>query len=199
MELDELKETWKQSSSTKTTNADIMEMIQHKSHGPIAALKREFRKQMIVMCILPIILLITNLDDVHRVFTSIMFWSYTAFCVGLIAFAFNNYRITGKMERMDGMVRANLEQQIAILQTRLRWLILGLRIALLYFIFLAEVVPYFQHYRMLDLWHSFSPFVRFGTYALLLILQYFLSGRTIQRKFGDHLIYLKELARDMEY
>src|SRR5258706_15792977 len=109
MELDELKETWKHSNLPKTTNTDVMEIIRHQSHAPIAALKREFRKQMIVMTILPIILVITNLDDIHGVFTSIMFWSYTAFCFGLIGFAFNNYRITGKMEGMDAMVRSNLE------------------------------------------------------------------------------------------
>jgi len=55
MELDDLKQTWKQSETNKNINTDIMNMIQHKTYGPIAALKKEFRKQIIVMCLLPML------------------------------------------------------------------------------------------------------------------------------------------------
>jgi hypothetical protein len=95
------------------------------------------------------------------------------------------------------MVKANLEQQVSLLQKRMQWKIIGLRIALLFFIALTEVLPYFQHYRMLDKWHSLSPFIRFGLYAALFAIQYFLSPRVLQNKFGRHLTYLKELAKEM--
>ena len=175
-----------------------MELIRQKSYGPIAALKREFRKQILVMAILPLFLLLTNADDITRVLTSIMFWSYVAFCLGIIVFAWNNYRIADKMEKMDGIVKSNLEQQVNILETRLKRKIIALRAALIYFILLTEVVPYFQHYRMLDKWHSLSPLVRFGSYAGLLLLQYFFSAKIIRRKFGTHLNYLKDLVHEMQ-
>ena len=197
MELDDLKQTWKQ-SEVKNLNTDIMKLIQHKSYGPIAALKREFRKQIIVMMILPVMLILTNADDISRVLTSVMFWSYVAFCLGIIVFAWYNYRIVKKMEVMDGMVKSNIEQQVNILETRLKWKVIALRIVLLYFILLTEIVPYFQHYRMLDKWHSLSPVIRFGSYAALLLLQYFLSAKVIRRKFGTHLNYLKDLMREMQ-
>src|SRR5258706_3695349 len=199
MELDDLKQTWKQSETKKNINTDIMKLVQHKSYGPIAALKREFRKQIMLMMILPVMLLLTNADDISRVLTSVMFWSYVAFCSGIVVFAYYNYRIVSKMEVMDGMVKSNLEQQVNILETRLKWKIIGLRIALLYFILLTETVPYFQHYRMLDKWHSLSPFIRFGSYAALLMTQYFLSAKIIRRKFGRHLNYLKDLVQEMQY
>ena len=108
-----------------------------------------------------------------------------------------NYRIVEKMGRMDGKVLSNLEQQIDLLETRLRWKLIGLRVILLFFIALVEIVPHFQHYRMLDKWNSLSPLIRLGTYAAFLVLQYFLSKMVSERKFGGHINYLKSLMKEM--
>jgi uncharacterized membrane protein len=198
MELDDLKQAWKDTNNSKLKNTDIMELIRHKSYGPIAALKREYRKQMIVMLMLPVFLFITNMDDLSKPLHSILFWSYVIFCIGVVAFAYYNYRIAARMESMEAMVKSHLVQQINTLQESLRWKVIGLRIALLFFIALTEVVPYFQHYRMLDKWHSLHPLIRFGSYAAFLTLQFFLSKKILQRKFGRHLSYLKELVKEME-
>jgi hypothetical protein len=197
MELDDLKQRWKEKTNQKPTNKSIMEMIQHKSYGPVAALKRSYRKQIVVMLLMPFILLFTNLQDITKPLSSVMYWSYVVFCLGMIAMSLNNYIIAHRMQRMDGLLKENLEQQITLLQTRMKWTIIGLRLALLFFIVLAEVLPYFQHFRMLDKWHSLSVFIRFGLYAALLILQFFISPLVLQRKFGRHLASLKELANEL--
>lgn len=199
MELDDLKNTWQQNNFKKITNTDIMELIQHKSYGPVAALKKAFLKQIRLMIIVPIIIFLTNADDVSKVLSSVMFWSYIAFCIGVITFSYYNYKTVNKMEGMDKMVRSNLEHQITILEERLRWHKAGLRIALLYFILLTEILPYFQHYRMLDKWHSASPVIRYGVYVMLLVIQYTFSRVLWDRKFGSHLRYLKELVKEMQY
>jgi hypothetical protein len=198
MELDDLKQTWKQTTIQTNKNTEIMDLIKHKSYGPIAALKREFRKQIAVMALFPLLLFTIIMRDTGNIFTNILFWSYVAFCLGMLLFASINYRIVNKMGAMDGVVRANLEKQIALLETRLKWKLVALRIVLLFFIVLLEVVPFFQHYRMLDKWHSLSPLVRFGTYAAFLVLQYFLSRMVSERKFGAHINYLKSLIKEME-
>ena len=198
MELDELKQTWKETTIKKNKNTDIMDLMKHKSYGPIAALKREFRKQIAVMALLPLFLLVTTIQDVTQVYTNVLFWSYVAFCLGMIIFALANYRIVKKMGAMDGMVKTNLEQQIDLLETRLKWKLIGLRMVGLFFIVLLETVPYFQHYRMLDKWHSLSPLIRFGAYAAFLLLQYFLSRMVSERKFGAHIKYLKSLMNEMQ-
>src|SRR5437868_15056136 len=169
MELDDLKQAWKQTDKQKPLNKNIMEMIQHKSYGPVAALKKSYKKQMTVMFIIPLLLLLTNLDDVNKALTSVMFWSYVAFCIAVIIFAFYNYKIASKMQQMDGIVKSNLEQQILLLEKRLKWKIIGLRIALVFFILLTEIIPYFQHYRILYKWHSLPVIIRYGFYAALLI------------------------------
>jgi len=198
MELDDLKNTWQQTPITKNKNWDIMEIIQQKSYGPVAALKRAYRKQMVLMLLIPLMLVAVNSQDIHGVLTSILFWSYVAFCIGVIVFAYRNYRVADKMSNMDVIVKTNLEQQIQLLEKRANWEIAGLRGVLLFFVVLLEVVPYVQHYRMLDKWHSLPVLARFGAYAALLALQYFMNKILKQRKVGRHLDYLKTLVQEMQ-
>lgn len=198
MELDDLKNIWKQSPEKNNLNTDIMELIQHKSYGPVSALKKVFRKQIALMAIIPLVLLTTNINNVEGVLTSILFWSYVAFCIGVIVFAYYNYRIVSKMEGMDAMVKDNLEQQVSLLEKRMKWEILGLRCVLLFFILLVEIVPYIQHYRMLSYWHDLSPFIRFGAYSALFLLQFFMNRRISERKMGRHIAYLKRLVSEMQ-
>ena len=197
MELDDLKHSWQQQPA-KIKHTDIMELIRHKSYGPIAALKRSFKKEMKFLIIIPVFVLMVNVKDWEKTLSSVMFWSYIIFCFGVFSFSYQGYRIVGKMEGMEGMVKGNLQKQITLLEKRLQRTITGVRIALLYFIALTEVLPYFQHYRMLDKWHALSPWIRFSTYAGLLLLQYFVSRYALHRKFGQHLTYLKGLVRELQ-
>jgi hypothetical protein len=196
MELDHFKKIWMHADPQKT-NTNIMELIQHKTYGPLAALKRAFKKQIRLMLIIPFILLATNINNLVGVATSIMFWSYVIFCVGIVAFASYNYRLVSKMSGMDSPVRENLELQVSLLEKRLKHLVIALRITLLYFILLAELLPYVQHYRMLNKWHSLNPLIRYSVYAALFILQYFFSSKISYRKFGVHVSYLKEMIKEM--
>jgi hypothetical protein len=98
MELDDLKQSWKEADKNqKKQNNNIMELIQQKSYGPIASLKRGFRKQMIVMALIPFYFILIDINNIQGLLTSIMFWSYVVFCIGVIAFASYNYRITKNM------------------------------------------------------------------------------------------------------
>ena len=112
-----------------------------------------------------------------------------AFCAGMVVFGSANYRIVKKMGTMDGMVRYNLEQQVGLLEKKKHNAQSNK---------LPLQSPYFQHYRMLDKWHSLSPLIRFGAYAALFVLQYFLSRIVSERKFGGHIKYLKALISEMQ-
>lgn len=199
MELDELKNQWKQTDKIqKLKNQNIMELIQNKSYGPVAKLKRSFRKQIIAMALIPILFISTNLEHIDKTLSSALFWFYILFCISVIVFARFNYSIVKKMEGMDGKVKSNLEQQIVILETRNRQKLNGLRSAFLLFIVLLEVLPYFQNFRMLNKWHSLSPFIRVGGYIALFSFQYFVSLTVNRRNFGKHIAHLKELVKQMQ-
>jgi hypothetical protein len=198
MELDDLKKQWQQANKLKQPKKDVIELIQQKSHGPVAELKKSFRKQMIAMTVVPIAILATNLQHIDKTLSSALFWFYILFCIGVIVFARLNYTLVKKMESMDGVVKSNLEQQVFLLETRLKQNLIGIRIALLSFIVLTEVLPYFQNFDMLNTWHSLSPFIRFGAYIALFLFQYVVSRTVSKRKFGQHIAYLKELIKQMQ-
>ena len=197
MELDDLKQSWKDQKTDTAKNTNIMELILHKSTGPVAALKRGFKRQILLMLLMPGLIFIANSMNAEGLLRSILFWSYVGFCILAVVFFYFDYRIITRMESMEGDVKANLQKQILLLEKRLRWKIIGLPIITLFFILLLEVLPSIQYYRMLTTWHNLSPFSRFGAYGLLLLFQYVVSRRINERKFGAHLRHLKELVREM--
>jgi hypothetical protein len=199
MELDELKNQWKQTDKIqKFKNQNIMELIQNKSFGPLAELKRSFKKQIIGMTVLTIAIIAANLEHIDKTFSSAIFWFFILFCISVIIFARLNYAIVEKIEGMDLNVKSNLEQQIVILETRIRQKLIGIHTAFFLFIILLEVLPYFQNFRMLNKWHSLSPFIRFGGYAVLFLYQYFVTRMGSRRGSEQHLANLKELVKQMQ-
>lgn len=198
MELDELKQQWKKADSLSTYhNQNIMEMIRHNSHGPVAALKQAYRRQGAMMLVLPIVLILTNLSNIESTLQSVLFWTYVAFCIIVAIYARHNYRIVQQLDETEGLVKPHLEKMIIVLETRMRHNVAGAKFALIFFIVLTEVLPYIQHFSMLDYWHGLSPFIRFGAYALLVLLQYFSLKRMSYLKFGRHIQRLKELVGQM--
>lgn len=198
MELEDLKTTWDESPDEKNVNTNIMQLIQQQSYGPIAALKATFRKQIVFMSIIPLVLVLTNIQDVAGVFTSIIFWVYVAYCIGMILFAAYNYRVVQRLEVPEGSVKQHLETQVRLLEKRANAEIILMRGVLLLLVLLVEVVPYIQHYRMLSYWHSLPVYVRFGCYGLLVLLQYVMNRRIKYSKVGRHLDRLKSLAEQLK-
>ncbi|MDB5210070.1 MAG: hypothetical protein JWQ30_897 [Sediminibacterium sp.] len=199
MELFELKQQWKKTGSLPTThNHNIMEMIRHNSNGPVAVLKQSYRRQAAIMLVLPIAMTLINLSNIGSALSSVLFWTYVAFCVAVAIYAGYNYRVVATLDETDSMVKQHLEKTIAVLETRMRQNVTGVKIALLIFIVLTEVLPYIQHFPTLDYWHGLSPFIRFGAYALLILSQHFSLRRMSYLKFGQHIERLKELVRQME-
>ena len=197
MELDDLKNTWKQEDTKQTKTPNIMEMIHQKSRGPVASLKTAFRKQMIAVTVLMSTIIISNARNVDSVSSNILFWSYIAFCLSLVFAMYFNYRLVAKMEKMDGQVKSNLEEHVSLLEQRMKWQNIGARIVILFFIVLLEVIPHYQHLRMLDKWHALSPAIRFSSYAAFMIFQYFLSNAVKRKRFGRHIDYLKQLLNEL--
>ena len=197
MELDDLKQAWKKENNKQTKTPDIMELIHQKSKGPIASLKNSFRKQMMVVTALMSVVIATQANNVDSISSNLLFWTFIGFCLSMILAFYYNYRYTGKMENMDEKVKTNLEHHVTMLEQRLKWQNIFARLVILLFILLLEVIPLYQHVRMLDKWHALSPFIRFGSYAAYLVLQYFISRAVTQKKFGKHLDHLKGLLKEI--
>ena len=198
MELDDLKQTWNTQTNDNTLNNDtLMQMIQHNSTGPLVGLKKAFSKQYRFIIIVAVFVLL----QLTHGFTSInviMFTFYAALCAGLAYFFYSNYRLVKRMEKMDMEMKTTIQQQISLLETRLQWHLTAVRIALLVFIALIEILPLFQHSRMIDKWHILPAYIRILVYAGLIALQYFASRSISRRKYGNYLAHLKELATQLQ-
>jgi|GEM_PF-1308786 len=198
MELDELKQQWQKADSQQTTqNQNIMEMIHHNSNGPVARLKQSYGRQIAVMSLLPIVLILTNLPNIESTLSSVLFWTYVAFCFAVAIFARYNYNKVKKLEATEGMVKPHLEKTVEVLETSMRRSVTGVKIAMLVFIVLLEVLPYVQHFHMLEAWHGLSPLIRYGAYTILLVVQHFSVKRMSYIKFGQHIDRLRELVGQM--
>lgn len=198
MELDDLKKTWKQENQKQTKTPDIMELIHQKSRGPIASLKNSFRKQMIVVTALMSMVIATQAGNLDSTSSNLLFWTFIGFCLAMILTFYVNYRQTGKMEAMDEKVKNNLMKYVNMMEQRLRWQNIGARVVILFLILLLEIIPLYQHVRMLDTWNSLSPLIRFSSYAAYLVFQYYISRSVTRRKFGKHLDHLKYLLKEVK-
>ena len=198
MELDDLKKTWKQENQKQTKTPDIMELIHQKSRGPIASLKNSFRKQMIVVTALMSMVIATQAGNLDSTSSNLLFWTFIGFCLAMILTFYMNYRQTGKMEAMDEKVKNNLMKYVNMMEQRLRWQNIGARVVILFLILLLEIIPLYQHVRMLDTWNSLSPLIRFSSYAAYLVFQYYISRSVTRRKFGKHLDHLKHLLKEVK-
>jgi hypothetical protein len=198
MELDELKQTWKQAEATmKPANANIIELMQNKSYGPVAELKRRFRKQLIIIPFL-VAIVINNLSIKHNIFSDPIFWCYIAFCTFVCASFYFNYRLLNKMQCMDCMIKSNLEVQVKTLETRLQWHVKGVRIMLVFMIVLLEVLMYLNLEPSFHKWQLQPISIRFASYLALVVLQYFVSKLLFKRKYGNHLQYVKKLVAELQ-
>ena len=198
MELDDLKKTWKQENQKQTKTPDIMELIHQKSRGPIASLKNSFRKQMIVVTALMSMVIATQAGNLDSTSSNLLFWTFIGFCLAMILTFYMNYRQTGKMEAMDEKVKNNLMKYVNMMEQRLRWQNIGARVVILFLILLLEIIPLYQHVRMLDTWNTLSPLIRFSSYAAYLVFQYYISRSVTRRKFGKHLDHLKSLLKEVK-
>lgn len=197
MELNDLKQTWKQASATQHQNQNIMEMIRKKSSGPVAALKHSFRKQVQLVLILMIAIALSNSRNLDNAAANILFWTYIAFCLCLMIFFYFNYRRTTALENMDGDLRSYIENYVNSMERRINGQYVAVRFVGLLFVLLLEILPYYSHSRMLDKWHALSPVIRFSLYAAFFILQYVAGNRFRERKFGTHLSRLKQVLKDL--
>jgi len=198
MELDKLKEAWNTTPyNTTLNNHAIMQMIQHTGSGPVASLKKAFRKQYHLIIVVAFFVLM-QLTQGFSSINIIMFTFYVVFCLSIAYFFYSNYRIVSQIGKMDQQMKVAIQQQINMLETRLRWHLVGIRIALIIFITLLEVLPLFQHARMIDKWHSLPVYIRVLAYAALMLLQYIASRRLSRQKYGQYLAHLKDLATQLQ-
>ena len=198
MELDDLKQPWLESAKNiKPLNTNVMEIIQNKSYGPAAQLKRNFRKMIIIIPIV-VSMLIVNLSKKHDIFSDVLFWFYIVFISSMMLFFYYNYRLINKMQCMDCLVKSNLEKQVKTLENGFKSRLVIIRGAFIIFIVLLEVLMYYNQEPALAKWYAQSATIRMSAYAILITAWYFITKLIFRTRYGQHIQNLKNLVQQME-
>ena len=198
MELDDLKQPWLESAKNiKPLNTNVMEIIQNKSYGPAAQLKRNFRK-MIIIIPMVVTMLIVTLSKKHDIFSDVLFWFYIIFISSMMLFFYYNYRLINKMQCMDCLVKSNLEKQVKTLENGFKWRMVIIRVAFIIFIVLLEVLMYYQQEPALAKWYAQPATIRMSAYAILITAWYFITKLIFRTRYGKHIQNLKNLVQQME-
>src|SRR5580765_1633093 len=142
MELDDMKNIWKQ-KSVETASADkISVMIGRESQSPIAKMKRNLRMELLIW--------IFSLGAVAAYYFiafkseySIIGWVYASIPVLFCWYFFRKNKLLNEMQCSSCRVKSNLELQLRMLERYVRfYLISGTAILPVLFIFLGIVLYY---------------------------------------------------------
>ncbi|WP_162915789.1 hypothetical protein [Paraflavitalea soli] len=173
-----------------------MELIQQKSHGPAAALKKAFKKQLLIIPTLVILVgdAVINPSRQTDPFFS-LFFGITVLTMVFFAVAYFTLRNMGKT---DAPVVDQLKRQLRSLQDMmLFYRIISLAGVLMLVIFL-EVFKDLWTGTAVANWYEVGLWLRIPAYGGLLFSAYVVFNRIYQKDYGQHLDELKKSLSETE-
>jgi hypothetical protein len=197
MDIDELKQRWQQADTNESVPGNsLRSFLRRPDRGPVAALKRNFRRQIIVLLIV-FALFLHELRE-RQIFHNVFFYWYLVCGLCLCIFFYVNLRLVKRLEKTDEALTAHIKIQVATLEKRMRWYRTFTRVAIVSLIILLEILPFYSGERMLQKWHAVEPVIRIAVYAGLLLFQYYVGRLIARRRYGKHLERLKKILNDAD-
>jgi hypothetical protein len=197
MELDNLKAIWKEQDSLPGLQPDLQQLLQKKSRGPIARMRRNVMIEGIVMvlCYTPTIILYLAWFDGRLWFISLMMSLILVFyCVYYI----RKDRLLKKMECVTCEVRSNLTRQVNILGNYLRFYLWTTTLVMVISWFVAYLAI---RYALQFKGHPLPPWLE----PLLIVLVipcsiglHRLNKRYFNKLYGRDAQKLRDLLREMD-
>lgn len=198
MELDDLKQKWTTSNEKiKLPDRDILDMIQNDSQGPVAKLKRRFRKGMVLLPAIAIITA-TRLAQKHGFIYEVFTWYFITFCLLITLYFYLNYRVVSQIQTVEGDVKTNLKRQVLLLQTGLKWRLLITRGLMILFIILLEFLMQLKQDNGFEGWHHQPIFLRLLVYAGTFSGFYLLTKFATNLRYKKHIRHLESLTEQMQ-
>ena len=201
MELDDLKELWKESNNSSLLNneEDLRQILSHRSRSPIAIMKRNLKLEVLFVILFYsfIIWLISNQVDSNILYFDILLLILAGmlFCI----YAFYKYKLLYKMESVACEVKSNLNLQLNSLEklVKLYFKVGNIGVVLVYLI--AGAISYIEaegdkvHFpQVLEL----IIFLSIG--VILAIINYYSSRWYIFKLYGKHIQKLKNIIYEMD-
>ncbi len=193
MELDDMKQTWKNTDeSFKPQAYQLTELLKSKMNTPLDNLKKKYRNQLILLPIAVVILLVTLIlkPELHY---NLLIWM-GIFTLLLITFnEYRNYNIVSKMQEVNGSLKQNLENYLKILEENSKAYLIAASVYLLFFIIVLEITMCYDQHQVYEGLHQINVGLRIVIYATAFILQPFISRYFFNIQYGQYIKHLRNL------
>jgi len=209
MELENLKSIWKELEAQPTPETDgeqILALLQKKSRGPVARMRRNLIRELLLITVtyIPVILFyLVEFEGRLSAISGLLFLLGLFFC----GYYYRKMMLLKKMQCVSCMVRSNLARHVETLKKYTRfYLLAGTLIIPFTAIYVYAILRWkLPHASGLQLYHRLSPAPWWtnSIYWLLLLAPltiaiYYINAWYINRLYGRHIKKLQELLREMD-
>jgi hypothetical protein len=198
MELDNLKNTWKDSSTNASTPKNtIMELTQKKSYGPISTLQESFRRQVIIIPVLFVILIVQSVAR-PELRTDPFFGLFIGMIILMTIFFASAFLILNNMNNPESPVAHQLKHQLNSLN---RMLLCYRVVAFTAVIMLAIFLEYFSNEGtalLIQEWYDVELWLRIFAYIALGVISLFIGKLRFEQEYGRHLAEVRRRVTEME-
>ena len=208
MELDAMKELWKEAGERKDHsphNSDIMGMLNKSSNSPIAKMMKNVLMEMILVIVLFGAVAVYFFTAFNSRFNSVA-WVYVVMASLCTFYYYRKWKLLYNMQCLACQVKSNLKRQMNTLDQYIRFdLFAGTAMVPLVFIFLGLLFYYKFPAGVLRPVLPAPAEITFTTWllwtvalAVLTTFVYFANRWMIRKLYGRHILTLKQLLGQME-
>ena len=199
MELETLKSLWQAQDTppvTETSREELLALLQKRSDGPITRMRRNLRKEVILMIIsysgcIVFYLLAFNGD------MSGVAWLFAGLLVFFFVYYYRKNQLLKRMQCVSCEVRSNLAGQLKTLQKYLRFYFWSSTLIVPVTLFVAFELALNSHpVPHSSWWWRLTLLFTLG--ATLTVAVYFLNRWYIHKLYGRHVRKLQDLLREMD-
>jgi hypothetical protein len=200
MELETLKAIWKEQDvlpDAAISREELLILLQKRSHGPIDRMRRNLRKEALLMIVSYSFCILIYLVAFDGMMSSVA-WLFVGLLVFFFVYYYRKNQLLKKMQCVSCEVRSNLAGQLKTLRKYLRF----------YFWSSTLIVPISLFISFEIAMSSRSPLdpvswwrkvlLLFGFGCVLTVAVYFLNCWYIHKLYGRHVRKLQDLLQEMD-
>ena len=205
MELDELKDIWKEQPPERVA-ADVQPLLGKRSNTPIAKMKRHLLLELIAVFVcygFVIIYFIAKFESRYLSISVLYFFLGSLFCI----YYYKKSKLLKEMECMACEVKSNLSKQVATLEKYIRFYvwagtaIIPIVVIFFYWFEYTYVPPGKEHFFILpsdttSIAKSLGSLLKW--IIPLTIVFYYVNKWYVRKLYGKHVESLKEMLAQME-
>lgn len=200
MELDHLKEMWKDAnkSSLPINETSLHQMLNHRSKMPIAMMKRNLRLEVFFLILIYgcIIWLFTNESD-----SAFLYYDITLLVVAILFFIYASYKykLLNNMECKGCEVKTNLNLQLISLEKLIKLYFQAGNISVVLAYMFAGIISYINDEGdSVSFPHIIEILIFLGIGSVLFAFNYYVSRWYLFKLYGKHIQNLKNILYEMD-